>query len=223
MEARQLTKYRAAGCLLDGAVVERVLAGETELFEILMRRYNQRVYRVVRAILGDDQRAEDAMQEAYLRAFSHLRSFDGSGPFPAWLTRIAVNEALRARRDRTRWFDQGAVPDQIENGTDEPMEDVSRRDMSLRNILADAIERLPPAQRTVFVLRQLEQLSVNETAAALDISASNVKTTYHRARLALRSSIESRLGNELTDVYSFDGARCDRIVEVVMRHVVRSW
>lgn len=209
-----------APSLSDEEVIARVTTGDTPLFEILMRRYNQRVYRAVRSILGSDDSVEDVMQEGYLRAFAALGTYSGSGAFGAWLTRIAVNEAIRARKERSRWFDQDPTSDWSGDGAGLIAHESPEKDVSLRSLLADAIDELPDGQRAVFVLRQVEQLSVQETADSLDISTANVKTSYHRARRRLREAVEKRLGGELNDVFAFDGARCDRIVGSVLSRIV---
>ncbi|HEX3131486.1 MAG TPA: RNA polymerase sigma factor [Thermoanaerobaculia bacterium] len=207
--------------LTDEQVVARVLSGEAELFEILMRRYNQRLYRVARAILFDDAEAEDVMQDAYVRAWSHLEQFAGRSSFATWLTRIAVHEALaRARRGRRQV--------RLEDGTEETMRSLSPAEAGpeqraiqsdLRNTLEVAMEALPESFRSILMLREIEGLSTAETAVCLDISESLVKTRLHRARAALRHEVESRSRAALSEAFTFHLSRCDRVVAAVLERI----
>jgi len=207
------------GSLADEAIIRRVIAGETALFELLMRRYNQRLFRVVRSIVRTDAAAEDAMQEAYLRAYLNLRQYEGRGRFAAWLTRIALHEALRVRKDQARWFQLDTQDEERGGETPFPVQKPVERDVSLQTTISASIENLSPALRVVFILRQVEDLSVAETAESLGISEGSVKTRFHRARTSLRDSIGRSLGSELQHVYGFDGARCDRIVRRVLDRI----
>ena len=210
--------------LPDEQVVVRVLAGETELFEILMRRYNQRLYRVARAILFDDAEAEDVMQDAYVRAWSHLEQFAGRSSFATWLTRIAVHEALaRARRGRRMVQIEDLSP-----RTEESMKPLSPAEAGpeqraiqrdLRNALEIAMGALPESFRTVLMLRDVEGLSTAETAECLGIGEPLVKTRLHRARAALRREMESRSKAALSETFSFHLSRCDRMVVAVFDRI----
>jgi RNA polymerase sigma-70 factor (ECF subfamily) len=204
--------------LSDYALVELALKREERAFEVLMRRYNRRLFRAARCVLRDDSAAEDAVQEAYLRAFTRLDRYQPTGSFGAWLTRIALNEALMLRR-RTRHdtvsiedVDEGlligarGVPLEASLSSDGPEAAYARQ------LLEQAIDTLPETFRTVFVLRVVEQLSINETAACLDLNSATVKTRLHRAQQRLRVDISRRLQSERLNVFEFDGARCDRIV-----------
>jgi len=172
----------------DEQVIERVLAGDSRLFELLMRRYNERIYRTVRSILRDEGDAEDAMQAAYLHAYAHLGDFEGRSSFATWLTRIAIHEALARRRRSMR-----TVSGEQEEESDVPAETRSPEDgaadVENRRLLTRAIDALPEHFRTVFVLRQVQELSIEETARCLEIEPATVKTRLHRARIALRDSI----------------------------------
>ena len=180
---------------LDGAerrdedVIEQVLGGNTAMFELLMRRYNERVYRAARAIVRDDQEAEDVMQQAYVNAFAHLRQFNGSARFSTWLTRIAINEALaRVRRRGTYESYDDERPEIEPFKPREAAENPERQafTMELRGLLEWAIDTLPDGMREVFVLREVEGLSTSEVADALDVSEDVVKTRLSRGRAALR-------------------------------------
>jgi RNA polymerase sigma-70 factor (ECF subfamily) len=207
--------------LSDEEVVERVLAGETELFEILMRRYNQRLYRVARAILADDGEAEDVMQDAYVRAYSHLGQFAGQARFSTWLTRIAVHEALaRARRGRRLVQIEDLSPRKEDSMTSTergPEQQAIQR--NLQTLLETAIDALPESFRSVLVLREVEGLSTAETAGSLGISESLVKTRLHRAHAALRNDMESRTRATLASSFAFHLSRCDRVVAAVFTRI----
>ncbi|HEX7182829.1 MAG TPA: RNA polymerase sigma factor [Thermoanaerobaculia bacterium] len=224
MIADPLPQFPALQTLSDEEVVERVLAGETELFEILMRRYNQRLYRVARSILRDDGEAEDVMQDAYVRAYTHLGQFAGRARFSTWLTRIAVYEAMaRARRGRRlvqiedlsfRKEDTMALLPSTERG---PEQQAIQRD--LQSVLEAAMGDLPESFRSVLMLREIEGLSTAETAECLDISEALVKTRLHRARAALRQELESRSRAALAGSFSFHLSRCDRVVAAVFERI----
>lgn len=213
-----------AASLTDEEIVERVRAGEAALFEVLMRRYNQRLYRVARAILGDDSEAEDVMQEAYVRAYLHLDQFTGAARFSTWLTKIAVYEARARVRQRRRFIEIGDVTDH-QNFTGsattmagrDPEQHVLERE--LQALLEAAIETLPPVYRSVFVLREVEGMSTAETAACLGLSEDAVKVRLHRARARLRKFLSDRLRTQTTQTFPFGGARCDRVVSRVFERI----
>jgi RNA polymerase sigma-70 factor (ECF subfamily) len=203
--------------LSDEEVVARVLAGDTSLFEILMRRYNQRLFRVSRGILADDAEAEDVAQEAWLRAFRELAGFRGEARFSTWLTRIACHEAL-ARANRRRRLvpingGDGGDPPEPPAEAPGPERDLENRE--LQALLQEAVEVLPDPLRAVFCLREIELLSTEETADALGLSVENVRVRLHRAKRSLRQTLDERIGREVRRLYLFDGARCDRVVENV--------
>lgn len=202
--------------LSDEEVVERVLAGDTSLFEILMRRYNQRLFRVARGILADDGEAEDVMQEAYVRAFRELAGFRGEARFSTWLTRIACHEALaraRKRRRLVRIGEGGGEPPEPPAETAGPEREMENRE--LQAVLRDAVEVLPDPLRTVFCLREIEGLSTEQTADALGLSEENVRVRLHRAKRSLRDTLDQRIGREVRRLYLFEAPRCDRLVAAV--------
>jgi RNA polymerase sigma-70 factor (ECF subfamily) len=203
----------------DSEVVARVVAGDTALFEILMRRYNQRVYRAVRAILGSDEDTEDVMQQAYLNAFTHLRQFEERARFSTWLIRIAVNEALARRRkqQRTPWDGGDELMIAIESDVPDPEQQALTSQM--REVMQSELAALPAAYRTVLVLRDVEGLSTAEAADCLSVSEDVVKTRLHRARTMVRNAITRRAGATLEEIYPFGNARCDRVVAAVMARI----
>jgi RNA polymerase sigma-70 factor (ECF subfamily) len=207
----------------DEAIVDQVRGGETDAYEILMRRHNQRVYRAVRAVLGDQPDVEDVMQEAYLAAYRHLASFEGRARFSTWLVRIAVNCAVDRFRQAGRFvaFD----PTQEEtfardigisrtDGADDPEQQAGDRE--LVRLLESAIARLPPVYRLAYVLREVEGLSPADAAECLGIQEATLKTRVHRARLLLREALGRDAGAEVSSVLRFDGERCDRVVAGVL-------
>jgi len=202
--------------MTDSDLVRRIVGGDTALFEILMRRYNQRVYRAVRAVLRTDDEVEDVMQQAYLNAFAHLRQFAERAQFSTWLIRIAVNEALARlkKRDREAWDGGEEVMSTIESAAPNPEQQAQTS--QLREVMEEELAALPATYRTVLVLRDVEGLSTAETASSLDVSEEVVKTRLHRARAMVRERIADRAGAVLTSVYSFGNSRCDRVVEAVM-------
>ena len=201
--------------LSDAEVVARVQAGEPALFEILMRRYNQRLFRVARAILASDSDAEDAVQQSYLSAYAHLGQFNGAAQFSTWLTRIVIHEAIGRVRKRTRLAEVD-IEEQLpmKSTARTPEEQAATREEA--SLLEQAVDELPDPYRVVFMMREVQELSVAETAACLDLSEENVKVRLHRAKAMLREAVFSRMENAAKEAFPFLGARCDRIVAAVM-------
>lgn len=210
--------------ITDDVLVSRVRAGETALYEMLMRRYNQRLFRVIRSVVKNDGEAEDILQEAWVRAYAHLDQFEGRASFSTWVTRIAFNEALARTRYAKRWMP-------LENPGGEIMAEAGRRQISLETpetqvmrgqlgrMLQAAVDGLPDTYRSVFVLREVEQLSTSEAAECLELSEETVKTRLHRSRALLRRELESQLGPAITEAYAFLGTRCDRVVTRVLERI----
>jgi RNA polymerase sigma-70 factor, ECF subfamily len=206
----------------DEQVVSRVLAGETALYELLMRRYNRLLYRVARGILRDDAEAEDVMQDAYVRAYQHLASFEGRARFATWLTRIAVHEALGRSRKRSRLQSL----DISEEPTGDVMKSTTSTDRTpeqqaynreLGDVLEKAILALSEDHRLVFMLRDVEGMSTEETAEALNLTQENVKVRLHRAHAALRKQLHSAVGATAAGCFQLHAVRCDRVVKNVFR------
>lgn len=209
----------APTALSDEEVVARVLAGDASLFEILMRRYNQRLFRVARSILADEAEAEDVMQEAYVRAFRELATFRGEARFATWLTRIACHEALARAQKRRRLVPiTGGEPPGPPSQTLGPERELENRE--LHAVIREAVEVLPDPLRTVFCLREIEGLSTEETADALSLTVENVRVRLHRAKVSLRQTLDRRIGSEVRRLYLFEVPRCDRMVEAVFARVL---
>ena len=207
----------------DESLVRRVCAGETACFEALMRRHNERVYRTVRAVLGDDADAEDVMQQAYVSAYQHLSKFEGRSRFSTWLTRIALNEAYARLRKRQRveaapWEDGNAMADEPAAVGPTPEQIAAR--VEIQALLERAVDTLSVPNRTVFVLRSVEGLSTAETAECLKISEEAVKTRLHRANEALRLWLDKQVGSAVQDAFHFYRPRCDAVVSHVMARLV---
>jgi RNA polymerase sigma-70 factor (ECF subfamily) len=208
----------------DEDVIRQVLEGHTAMFELLMRRYNERVYRAARSIVRDEHEAEDVMQEAYVNAFTHLGQFNGMARFSTWLLRIAINEALARVRRRGRYE---SFDDELSNVEPfmfrSPSENPERQAFTgeLRSLLEWAIDTLPDGMREVFVLREVEGLSTSEVADALDVSEDVVKTRLSRGRAALRRVLLERTGATAPEAFRFYRPRCDRVVSQVLARITR--
>jgi len=204
----------------DEQVVARVLAGNTALYELLMRRHNQRLYRVARAILRDDAEAEDVMQDAYVRAYQNLGTFEGRAKFSTWLTRIAVHEALARCQKRSRFQsldDSNSQYGDVMNAatsSDRSPEQKSY-DQELSVVLEKAVLSLPDDYRMVFVLRDVEGMSTEETAQSLNLTQENVKVRLHRAHAKLRKELYATVGATAAHCFQFHAVRCDRVVRGV--------
>ncbi len=210
--------------LSDEEVVTRVLAGETGMFEIIMRRHNQLLYRVARAILRNDSEAEDVMQDAYVRAYEHLDQFAGRAKFSTWLTRIAVHEALARQRRENRYRElepmserEGDPMDRFASLAPDPEQQASNSEV--RRLLEEAVEKLPDAYRTIFILRDIEEMSTTDAAEVLEITEDNVKVRLHRARALLRKSLYARAGMERKEAFNFHAVRGDRVVKNVFERI----
>ena len=213
----------AAGAMTDEEVVGRVKAGETALFEVIMRRYNQRLFRVARSILGNDGEAEDVTQDAYVRSYMHLDQFEGRAKFSTWLTKIAVHEALARARARRKLVEIDAISGAGEQGmnleSNSPSPDQEVMTHTIKIVLEAAVERLPDTYRSVFMMRDVEGMSTSETAECLDLTEEAVKVRLHRARSLLRKHIYEQTGAATVEAFQFLGARCDRMVSTVLARI----
>ena len=201
--------------LSDEEVVARVLEGHVGLFEVLMRRHNERLYRAARAILRDETEAEDVIQQAYVNAYAHLRQFDGRASFATWLTRIAVNEAIGRARRRGRYEpfdDQHAGFDKVlpMPNANNPERQAFAHEMKV--ILESAIDTLPDGLREVFMLREVEGLNTAETAQSLDVSEDVVKTRLSRARAALMVASQQPRSQAVRGIQIIGHAGCGATV-----------
>ena len=209
----------------DEQLVEYVLAGDASLYELLMRRYNGRLYRIVRAILRDDSDTEEVMQSAYMRAYQHLADFAGRAKFSTWLTRIAVHEAFACYRRKRMFQPLDNREESLSRGVLKPLASTGRTpeektyDRELGDVLEKAILGLPEGYRLVFILRDVEDMSTEEAAQCLNLSQENIKVRLHRARAALRNELCEKAGATTLQCFHFHASRCDRVVESVLNLV----
>lgn len=212
--------------LSDADIAKRISGGDHHAFALLMRRHNRALYRTARSILKDDAEAEDALQDAYLQAYRAMDRYRGESSLSTWLTRIVVNEAIARSRKTSRRaeiirLDGDSAPEYTSMEAD--MDDISIEQpeqaairAQARSLLERKIDALPETFRTVFVLRAVEELTVEETASCLGIPDATVRTRFFRARSMLRESLSREFDLAIDGVFGFDGARCDRIVAGVL-------
>ncbi len=216
----------AALPLNDSELVTRAKAGDRAAIRTIVRQNNRRLFRVARSILKDDWEAEDAVQEAYVRAFNQLAGFEGRSKLSTWLTRIVVNEALgrlRKRRPETATAAELDTAAGQDAATIIPFPLTAQLDperamaqSEINAMLEKAIDALPDVYRVILVARVIEEMSIEETAELFDLNPETVKTRLHRARALLRQDMEQKFGPLLTQTFPFDGARCDRMAERVL-------
>jgi RNA polymerase sigma-70 factor (ECF subfamily) len=210
--------------LTDIELVERAAGGDEAAFESVMRRHNRMLFRTARSIVKHDAEAEEVLQDAYLRAWRSLGSFRAESRLSTWLMRIVINEALgRLRRRRVEMLPLSSVTESTDADTQEFLRDDSGQGPEhaamrgqVRRLMEACIDTLPEAFRTVFMLRAVEELSVEEISAALRIPPGTVRTRYFRARGLLREGLSRDSDLTVSEAFSFDGGRCDRIVAAVL-------
>ncbi|MGO9698435.1 MAG: RNA polymerase sigma factor [Xanthobacteraceae bacterium] len=222
----QSTVQRTAGTLAgERNLVERAKSGDQSAFRAIMEQNNRRLYRVARAVMKDDTEAEDVVQETYLRAFFNLSKFRGESSLTTWLTRIALNEALGRKRKQRAMVTLETVETAQETSaqiikfpamTTETDPERSAAQHEIRKLLERAMDALPEPFRVVFVMRDVEEISIEEAATHLGIRPETVKTRLYRARRLLRQSLGGQLASTLKDTFPFAGARCARITEAVL-------
>lgn len=199
----------------DETLITSVLSGDKPAFEHLIRRYNQRLFRIGMSMLDHEADVEDAMQTAYINAWLHLSQFRRDSSFGTWLTRIMLNQCLEQQR-KARLIRTGIIQSENSMNTRTPGSELVNKELS--SLLENAIHRLPEKYRLVFVLREVDDLSVRETSEVLEIGASNVKTRLNRAKLMLREELKGYMKER---VYAFDLKRCDRIVAGVFAAIAQ--
>jgi RNA polymerase sigma-70 factor (ECF subfamily) len=216
------------GSLQDAALVELARDGHRGAFREIMQRGNQRLFRIARGVVHDDAEAEDVVQEAYTNAFAKLDTFRGDARLLTWLTRIVLNEAYTRLRRRRPTVDveqaemsspdsNRVVPFPSRFGEEDPA--VSATRAQIRELIENAVDELPESFRMVFIMRQIEECSTDETASALGIPPQTVKTRLHRARRLLRATLQDTLEATLTDAFPFMGRRCARMTRAVLERM----
>ena len=210
----------------DAAMIRRVVAGDRGAFELLMRRHNRRLYRLARASLRDDAEAQDALQEAYLLAYRSVAQFRGDAALATWLSRLVLNECMgRLRRKARRQNVIPLVGSQTDNERDAmPAPDSELPDKILaraqmRALLERKLDELPVAFRMVFVLRSVEELSVEETAQTLDIPEATVRSRHFRAKSLLREALAHEIDLAERELFEFAGAQCDHVTARVLAQI----
>jgi RNA polymerase sigma-70 factor (ECF subfamily) len=226
MSGRAVVPLADPKSLSEDELLERGRAGDPAAFREIMQRNSPRLYRLARSVLRNESEAEDVLQETYLRAFRNLADFRGTSSVSTWLTRIALNEALgRLRRARPTLDLSRAENVSSANTADvipfptmasesDPERTLARKQIAA--LLESAIDKLPDPFRVVFVLRAIEDMSIEETAQQLGVAEATVKTRLHRARRLLRKSLEAEFGLHLADAFPFAGRRCARISDAVL-------
>jgi RNA polymerase sigma-70 factor (ECF subfamily) len=219
------TRPESHGCPDEAELIARAIENDPSAVRLIMQRNNRRLYRIARSVVSDDSEAEDVVQEAYGRAFTHLREFRGASGIGAWLARIVLNEALgrlRRRRETVDWESienqhrarAQIIPFPLVAAQPDPERTMAQRE--IQELLEQAIDGLPDAFRLVLVARAIEGMSIEDTAELLGIRQETVKTRLHRARTLLRAKLEQDLGPSLTETFPFEGERCERITSSVL-------
>ena len=225
MQARDAAQPQNLDALGDAELVQLARERNGDAFRIIMQRNNQRLYRVARSVVQDDSEAEDVVQEAYVRAFGSLGQFRGDASLATWLTRITLNEALGRLRRQRHMVDLEVLDAEPSGKTQiipfplmpvaaDPERAAAQR--QIRNLIEGAIDDLPEIFRVVFVMRDVEGLSIEETADFLGMPPATVKTRLHRARLQLRRALDEQLASTLTEAFPFDGKRCRQSADKVL-------
>lgn len=228
MQARNSTEVRDLGALEDADLVRMALQRDEGFFRIIMQRQNRRLYRCVRSIVREDNEAEDIVQDAHVNAFSNLAACRDDSSLVTWLTRIALNEALARMRHRRPTVELAAldtderdkaqiIPFPLMAMNTDPECTAAQRE--IRRLTERAIDDLPQPFRIVFVMREIEDMSVEETADFLGLRQATVKTRLHRARRLLRNALDTHLTTTLTDAFPFDGARCARMTDAILQQL----
>ncbi len=202
----------------DNDIINEILNGDKERYALLMRKYNQRLYRIGRGYLNDEAEIEDCMQEAYIKGYQNLVKFEKRSQFSTWITRILINECLQRlkKKQRVLTYDNEETAD-LMNYTDKRNPETVSLNKELRSLLETTIDQLPEKYRTIFIMREVEKMSINQTCEALEISESNVKVRLNRAKEMLRTSLMDTYtaGN----LYEFNLIRCDRIAANVLARI----
>ena len=223
MEAIQLNDFKHHK-IDETEVIKRILSGEKELYEILVKRNNQKLYRVIRSYLRDDAEIEDLMQNSYIKAFTKLYQFKLESQFSTWLIRIAINESLARLRQKEKLhhinehinkFNGHTILEIPDRKQLNPQQKMIQNEA--KNILEEAIDQLNVKYRTVYIMREVEEMSIKEIAAAMDLTESNVKVRLHRSHEMLRNNLFELSSKQ--NIFEFGFGRCDRITERVMQSI----
>lgn len=206
----------------DSDIIKRILSGEKELYEILLKRNNQKLYRVIRSYLNDVAEIEDVMQNTYLKAYEKLYQFKHTATYPTWLIRIGINEALARLKEKNKFYDLNDTSDSKtilempDSRQPNPENEIIRQES--KQLLERTIDSLDTKYKAVYILKEIEEMSIKEIAESLDISIANVKVRHHRAKATLKEKLYDLTINK--DVFEFGFSKCDRITENVMKLIL---
>jgi RNA polymerase sigma factor (sigma-70 family) len=203
----------------DSKIIEDILNGDKQKYALLMRKYNQRLYRIGKGYLKDEAEIEDVMQEAYIKGYQSLSKFENRSEFATWITRILINECLQRLKKKTRatLIDNNEENNEIMNLTDKTNPEKESLNKELKRNLEETIAQLPEKYRSIFIMREIEKMSIAETCDALDITESNVKIRLNRAKEMLRNSLMTTYPTGA--LYEFNLVRCDRIAANVLSRI----
>ncbi len=221
MEALRINDFK--NHLIDeNEIIKRILSGEKEFYEILVRRNNQKLYRVIRSYIKDEDDIEDIMQDSYVKAFTKLHQFKLESSFSTWLVRIAINETLARIKEKGKMYSLNKQPDDLKNNMIFEIPDnkgLNPQDKMIQNeakeLLENAIDRLDTKYKTVYMMKEVEEMSIKEIAAALDLTEVNVKVRLHRSKEMLKEILYKVTNDK--NIFEFGFSRCDRITENVMK------
>ncbi len=208
----------------EAEIIQRIISGEKILYEILLRRNNQKLYRVIRGYISHIPEIEDLMQNTYLKAYEKLDQFRYKSSFSTWLIRIGINEALGKLREKGKMHPLNPKSSNLEGNSilempdsNQPTPESKMIRSETKNLLERAIDALPRKYRVIYILREIEELSIDEISCSLDISAENVRVRLHRAKSSLKESLYDQSITQ--DIFEFGATRCDRLTEAVMRAI----
>jgi len=211
--------------ITDSAIIKRILSGEKELYEMLIRRNNQKLYRVIKGYVNEEDEIEDVMQNTYLKAYEKLYQYKHIATFSTWLIRIAINESLTIINSKNKIFSINKQVKTFDNNNIIEIADTNQLNPEKKNIIKEAkqllknsIDNLEPKYKTAYILKEIEEMSIKEIAECLDISSSNVKIRIFRAKNILKDKLFELANNK--DLYKFGFKRCDRITEYVIKNIL---
>lgn len=220
MRSSQHNYTQTSKSLPDYLVVEKVLEGQTELFEILMRRHNELLFRTIRSYYSEDSDVEDIMQDAYIKAYEKLYQFKNESAFSTWLVRIGINEALQRKRKQkyhrtTDITQESGILQIADTSIMNPENNTIYKESTA--FIEKAVDTLPPKYKIIFLLREVEGMEISEISASLDLTISNVKVRLFRARNMIKDNIFKTTNT--TNIFEFGNHKCDRLVEVVLKRI----
>ena len=209
----------------DSDVIKRIIRGEKELYEILLKRYNQKLYRVIRSYVKDTQEIEDIMQNTYLKAYEKLYQFKATSAFSTWLIRIGINEALARIKTKNKVF---LINGQSNDSSSNIIVQMPNRDQlnpenkiirqEAKQFIESAIDRLKPKYKTVYIMKEVEEMSIKEISKCLGLTDSNIKVRLHRAKKILKEQLYELAHNN--DLFEFGLSKCDHLVDEVMNKIM---